>query len=94
MRKDVIAAVPKGLLADAVRKLDSDDLVDPVENLEEHQQEAILDILNNADRVAIEKALGFPDKSVRRLMRRSTICGITNRTCPRNSTTSCWSIPG
>ena len=51
------------VLAEAVRELESDDVVDLVEDLEEPQQEAILGALDDADRVVVEQALSYPEET-------------------------------
>ncbi|MEM9318543.1 MAG: magnesium transporter [Pseudomonadota bacterium] len=68
LREDVIDVLPKDVLAGAVRELDSDDVVDLVEDLEDEQQEAILATLDQADRAAVEQALSYPEYSAGRLM--------------------------
>jgi len=55
LRQEVIALLPPDVLADAVRDLDSDDVVDLVEDLEDHEQEAILSALEAGDRLAVQK---------------------------------------
>ncbi|HCP82363.1 MAG TPA: magnesium transporter, partial [Octadecabacter sp.] len=54
--------------AEAVRDLESDDVVDLVEDLDEEQQWQVLDALEAGDRVAVEKALAYPEESAGRLM--------------------------
>ncbi|QBY00925.1 magnesium transporter [Rhodophyticola sp. CCM32] len=73
LREDVIAFLPDHVLAGAVRELDSDDVVDLVEDLEDAQQEAILGALDEADRAAVEEALSFPEESAGRLMQREVV---------------------
>jgi magnesium transporter len=73
LREEVIALLPDQVLADAVRELDSDDVVDLVEDLEDEQIEAILDVLEPSDRVAVEQALLFPEESAGRLMQREVV---------------------
>ncbi|WP_204113897.1 magnesium transporter [Shimia biformata] len=72
VREDVIDLLRPAVLADAVRELETDDVVDLVEDLDEPQQEAILDVLEDADRVAVEQALSYPEYSAGRLMQRET----------------------
>ena len=45
LREDVLELLPDQVIAEAVRELDSDDVVDLIEDLEEEQQEQILDAL-------------------------------------------------
>ncbi|MCW8843482.1 MAG: magnesium transporter [Rhodobacteraceae bacterium] len=72
LREEVIAALKPSVLADAVRDLESDDVVDLVEDLNEPQQEAILDVLEDSDRAAVETSLSYPEESAGRLMQRET----------------------
>ncbi|MCF6232668.1 MAG: magnesium transporter [Rhodobacteraceae bacterium] len=73
VREDVIDELEPHVLAGAVRELESDDVVDLVENLGEPQQEAILEVLEDADRVAVERALAWPENSAGRLMQRKVV---------------------
>ena len=73
IREEVIAALPPDVLSEAVRELDSDDVVDILEDLEEPQQGIILDALDDADRVAVEQAMAYPEYSAGRLMQRETV---------------------
>ncbi|MFY0681238.1 MAG: magnesium transporter [Thalassovita sp.] len=73
LREDIIAVLTPGVLAEAVRDLESDDVVDLVEDLDEPQQETILEALEDADRVAVEQALAYPEYSAGRLMQREFV---------------------
>ena len=73
IREEVIDALPHEVLAEAVRDLDSDDVVDLVEDLEAPQQEAILRALDEADRVAVKASLSYPEYSAGRLMQREVV---------------------
>ncbi|MDG2257832.1 MAG: magnesium transporter [Paracoccaceae bacterium] len=73
VREDILAFLPREVLSNAVRDLDSDDVVDLVEDLKEHQQEAILEVLEDADRVAVEQSLSYPEESAGRLMQREVV---------------------
>jgi magnesium transporter len=73
IREEVIGLLQPEVLAEAVRELDSDDVVDLVEDLEDEQQEAILDILEAADRLAVQQSLTYPDYSAGRLMQREVV---------------------
>ena len=70
LREEVMAVLKPHILADAVREMDSDDVVDLVEDLDEPQQEAILGALDDADRVAVQQALSYPEYSAGRVMQR------------------------
>ncbi|MEX5727298.1 magnesium transporter [Rhodovulum iodosum] len=73
IREEVIEFLPQDVLADAVRDLESDDVVDLLEDLDPPQQEFILDALEDADRVAVERALSYPEFSAGRLMQREVV---------------------
>ncbi len=73
IREEVIAALPAGVLADAVRELDTDDVVDILEDLEHPQRQLVLGALEAVDRVAVEAALGYPEGSAGRLMQREVV---------------------
>lgn len=68
LREEVIELLAPAELADAVRDLESDDVVDLVEYLDEEQQEAVLDALDAGDRVVVEQALSYPEESAGRHM--------------------------
>ena len=68
LREEVIDALGPRELAEAVRELESDDVVDLVEDLATDQLEQILDALDAGNRVAVEKALAYPEESAGRLM--------------------------
>jgi len=73
IREEVIAALAPEVLAEAVRELETDDVVDLIEDLEEPQQEAILDVLDAGDRVAVEQSLTYPEETAGRLMQREMV---------------------
>ncbi|SDX35613.1 magnesium transporter [Litoreibacter albidus] len=73
LREEVIGYLPEGVLSEAVREMESDDVVDLVEDLEDDQQELILGALKHADRVAVELALSYPEYSAGRLMQRELV---------------------
>ncbi len=73
LREEVIEFLPNHVLKGAVRELESDDVVDLIEDLEEGQQEMILDALDVADRAVVEDALSYPEFSAGRLMQREMV---------------------
>ncbi len=73
LREEVISALAPDVLAEAVRELETDDVVDLIEDLEEPQQEAILDVLDAGDRVAVEQSLTYPEETAGRLMQREMV---------------------
>ncbi|MEZ5912307.1 MAG: magnesium transporter [Paracoccaceae bacterium] len=74
IREEVIEYLPSEVVAEAVRELESDDVVDILEDIEEpEKQRAILEALTDADRIAVERALSYPENSAGRLMQRETV---------------------
>lgn len=73
IREEVLASITPADLAEALSELDSDDVVDLVEDMDEPQQEAVLGALQDADRVAVEQALSYPEESAGRLMQREVV---------------------
>ena len=74
VREEIVATLPSAQVAEAVAELETDDVVDFIENLEDEEQaEAILDALEDADRVAVERALSYPEYSAGRLMQREVV---------------------
>lgn len=73
IREEVVEAMPSDALAEAVRELDTDDVVDILEDLEAPQQALILGALDTADRAAVEAAMGYPEYSAGRLMQREVV---------------------
>lgn len=73
IRDGVIDVLPNDQVAEAVRELETDDVVDILEDLDEPQQEVILDALDRSDRIAVEAALAYPEFSAGRLMQREVV---------------------
>ncbi|OYU39404.1 MAG: magnesium transporter [Pseudorhodobacter sp. PARRP1] len=73
IREEVIESLPREVVAEAMRELDTDDVVDILEDLDLPQQGLILDALEDADRVAVQQAMGFPEESAGRLMQREVV---------------------
>ncbi len=73
IREEIIVYLKPEVLAEAVRDLDSDDVVDLLEDLEEVQQAAILDALDDTDRLAVEQSLNYPEYSAGRLLQREVV---------------------
>jgi magnesium transporter len=73
LREEVIGFLEPEELAGAVRGLETDDVVDLLEDLEGPQKEAILVALEDADRVAVQQALSYPEESAGRLMQREVV---------------------
>jgi magnesium transporter len=73
LREEVLGLLQPEVLADSLRELDSDDVVDLLEDLEAEQQEVILDALEDSDRIAAESALAYPEDSAGRMMQREVV---------------------
>ncbi len=75
IRDEVITYLRPEVLAGAVRDLESDDVVDLLEDLDQTGQAAILGALEDTDRFAVERALSYPEYSAGRLMQREVVMG-------------------
>ncbi|MCI2400525.1 magnesium transporter [Aliiroseovarius subalbicans] len=73
LREDVVSALAPDVLAEAVRDLETDDVVDLIEDLGDPQAEAVLKALDAGDRVAVESSLAYPEESAGRLMQRELV---------------------
>ena len=73
IREDVISALRPEVLAEAVRELESDDVVDLLEDLEQLQQDAIFNALDDADAMVARQALSYPEDSAGRMMQREVV---------------------
>ncbi|MFT4013041.1 MAG: magnesium transporter [Paracoccus sp. (in: a-proteobacteria)] len=73
IRDEVIEALPHEVLAEAVREMDSDDVVDLIEDMEAPEQQAILAALDDSDRAAVEQSLTYPEYSAGRLMQSEVV---------------------
>lgn len=73
IRDEVVELLPHDVLAEAVREMDSDDVVDLLEDLEEPEQRAILAALDESDRAAVQQSLNYPEHSAGRLMQSEVV---------------------
>lgn len=73
IREEVIESLPPEVVAEAMRELDTDDVVDILEDLDLPQQGLILDALEDVDRIAVQQAMGYPEESAGRLMQREVV---------------------
>ncbi|MGV8955894.1 MAG: magnesium transporter, partial [Cypionkella sp.] len=73
IREEVIESLSQEVLAEAMRELDTDDVVDILEDLEQPAQDLILGALELADRVAVQQALSYPEYTAGRLMQREVV---------------------
>ncbi len=73
LREDIISYMAPEVFAEAVRELETDDVVDLIEDLDEPQAEAALDALDDDERVVVEQSLSYPEDSAGRLMQREMV---------------------
>ena len=73
IREEVMEYLSPHDLANAVRDLESDDVVDLIEDLEQPQKDMILGALEDSDRAAVEQSLAYPEYSAGRLMQREVV---------------------
>ncbi|MCF6271964.1 MAG: magnesium transporter [Rhodobacteraceae bacterium] len=73
IRDEVMRDLPDEVLAEAVRVLDTDDVVYLVEDLDEPQQEKLLEKLEGIDRIAVVQALTYGEDTAGRLMQREMV---------------------
>lgn len=77
---DLIEALPDKIISAAVRKLESDDVVDLLEDMEEAQKERLLNALEDRNRIAIRQSLLYPEGTAGRLMQRELVMAPTHWT--------------
>ena len=77
VRDQVIDEVGLETVAQAVTQLESDDAVEIIEELEEHEQQQVLNAISDEDRALIEESLRFPKDSAGRLMQRELVTAPT-----------------
>ncbi|MCK8464290.1 magnesium transporter [Aliiroseovarius sp. S1339] len=73
LREEIVGAMLPDVLAEAVRDLETDDVVDLIEDLDAPQTEAVLGALDDDDRVVVEQSLSYPVESAGRLMQRELV---------------------
>ncbi|RJE81327.1 magnesium transporter [Paracoccus sp. JM45] len=73
IREEVLELLPRHVLAEAVREMDSDDVVDLVEDLDDPERDEILAILDDSDRAAVRQSLAYPEYSAGRLMQSEVV---------------------
>jgi magnesium transporter len=69
VRDALMEALPNDIIASAVKKLDTDDALYLIEDLERDDQREILAKVPKEDRVALTRALDFPENTAGRLMK-------------------------
>ncbi|MCI2394324.1 magnesium transporter [Aliiroseovarius sediminis] len=73
LREEIVGAMMPDVLAEAVRDLETDDVVDLIEDLDEPQTAAVLGALDDDDRAVVEQSLTYPEESAGRLMQRELV---------------------
>jgi len=68
VRDEVMEALPNEVIASAIKKLDTDDALYLIEDLERSEQEDILAKVPEQDRAALSRALDYPEETAGRLM--------------------------
>ena len=68
VRDELMEALPNQVIASAVRKLETDDALYLIEDMDEADQEEILSKVSRADRVALRRALDYPEDTAGRIM--------------------------
>jgi magnesium transporter len=68
VRDDLLSALPADVIASALKKLDTDDALYLIEDMERHEQVEILSKVSKVDRVALSRALDYPENTAGRLM--------------------------
>ena len=72
-RDEVLEVVDPEVLAEAVKTLETDDIVYLVEDLEDEERRRVLSALDAEDRFVVQKALTYPEYSAGRLMQREVV---------------------
>ena len=80
VRDDLLEFLPDTILNEAVKELETDDLVYVVEDMDEPEKEKLLDALDEADRIAVLSSLQFPEDSAGRMMQRAFVMAPTHWT--------------
>ena len=73
VRDDLVDKLGFEYVASAVVELDTDDAVQVIEELEEHEQKQVLDAIPAGDRTLIKEGLGYPEDSAGRMMQREVM---------------------
>jgi len=73
VRDQVVELLDNAVLGEAVKEMETDDVVYLVEDLEEEQQREVLENLDDVDRVAVEASLQYEDDTAGRLMSRELV---------------------
>lgn len=80
VRDAILEELTPEVLTEAVKDLETDDVVYLVEDLDTPEKDRILDALGEADRAAVLASLEFPEDSAGRMMQRSFVMAPTHWT--------------
>ena len=72
-RIDVLEQIPDEIVSMAIKDLDTDDVVDLIEDMAVEQRSRVFDALEDADRLAVRRALEYPEYTAGRLMQRELV---------------------
>jgi len=73
VRDDLVEKLGVAYVASAVSEMDTDDAIQVIEELEEHEQQQVLDTIPAGERTLIEEGLSYPEDSAGRLMQREVM---------------------
>lgn len=73
VRDELMEALPNQFISSAVRKLDTDDALYLIEDMDEEDQQEILSKVSREDRTVLTRALEYPEYSAGRLMQTSFV---------------------
>ncbi|MBT4934635.1 MAG: magnesium transporter, partial [Rhodospirillaceae bacterium] len=73
VRDDLVEKLGVAYVASAVSEMDTDDAVQVIEELEEHEQKQVLEAIPAGERTLIEEGLAYPEDSAGRLMQREVM---------------------
>ena len=73
VREGLVGALPAAAIAELADQLDTDDAVQLIEDLEPGDQRAILAAMEPEGRLAVERALSYPEETAGRLMQRELV---------------------
>ncbi len=73
VRDALVEKLGVAYVASAVSDMDTDDAVQVIEELEEHEQQQVLDTIPAGERSLIEEGLAYPEDSAGRLMQREVM---------------------
>ncbi len=68
VRDELMEALPNDVIASAIKKLDTDDALYLIEDMDKAEQDEILSKVSKQDRAALNRALDYPEYSAGRLM--------------------------